>query len=115
MQQFCCGACCQFNQLCHGSQFRIQTADGLDLDPELFQRLLHHIYSSRGQQGIKIEGLIKILTILIKIRQAPHIHLILAGSHSIRMLRSPRYAKMGHWPNIYIATPNIYMDADIPL
>ena len=77
------------------------------LTPELFQRLLHHIYSSRGQQGIKIEGLIKILTILIKIRQAPHIDLILACSHSIRMLRSPRYAKMGHWPNIYIP-PRIF-------
>ena len=33
---------------------------------------------------------------------------ILAYSHSISMLRSPKYANMGHWPNIYITNPNIY-------
>ncbi|MFK5952979.1 MAG: hypothetical protein QM498_07970, partial [Desulfobacterium sp.] len=33
---------------------------------------------------------------------------ILAYSHNISMLRSPKYVKMGHWPNIYITNPNIY-------
>jgi len=57
MQQFCCGARCQFNQLCNGSQFRIQKGKGLDSDPELLQWFLHHLYSSRSQQGIKTEDL----------------------------------------------------------
>ncbi len=26
----------------------------------------------------------------------------------LSMLRSPKYANMGHWPNIYITNSNIY-------
>ncbi len=44
----------------------------------------------------------------VNIRPVSHIHLGLICSHSISMLRSPKYANMGHWPNICITNPNIY-------